>query len=154
MNIKIIKESNPEKIKAFVFNLRKYEKNFDNDLIVSKGSIEKMLKWMERVLNKKNSFLFVAKDKVNLVGYIFGWIEKRSKNYWKTNKYGYICDLFVKEEFRNRGIGKLLLRKAEDWFKDKGISKIFLDVYFDNPAKEFYRRQGYYIIDSKMVKDI
>ncbi len=113
-----------------------------------------MLEWMKRKLAKENAFLFVAEYDGKIVGYIFGWIERRSKNYWKTSKYGYICDLFVKEEYRKKGIGKALLKEAEEWFKKRGISKIFLEVYFDNPAREYYMRQGYSPIDIKMIKNI
>jgi len=154
MEFVIREEENLERIRELLFALRREELKFDEDLIVSEESIEKMLRWMGRKLKGNDAFLFVAESGNEALGYIFGWVERRSKNYWKTSKYGYICDLFVKKGCRRKGIGRALLEKAEEWFREKGISKIFLEVYFNNPAKEFYRKFGYYPLDIKMEKNL
>ncbi|MBS0287557.1 MAG: GNAT family N-acetyltransferase [Proteobacteria bacterium] len=53
--------------------------------------------------------------------------------------------LFVKEQYRGKGIGKLLLSKVEDIAKAKGAKLSHLHAFeFDN-VKEFYLRLGYEI---------
>jgi len=51
-------------------------------------------------------------------------------------QYAYITELFVREEYRSRGIGTLLMKFAEQELSKKGIKKIFLlvgDLYKKAP---------------------
>lgn len=45
---------------------------------------------------------------------------------------GYLEGIFVKEDFRNRGIGKKLLIQCEKWAKNKGCSEFASDCELDN----------------------
>ncbi len=152
--IKIREIREPVKIKHLIFSLRKYEREFDKDLKEAEETVEKLIGWMERKLKSENTFLFVAEIENKIVGYIFGWIARRSKNYWKTQKFGYICDLFVEINYHGFGIGKSLLEKAEEWFKEKGINKLCLEVYAKNPAQNFYEKMGYEKLSIHMVKEL
>lgn len=52
---------------------------------------------------------------------------------------GYIAGLFVAEDWRSRGIGGQLLKKAKSLYL-----ALALDVYEENePAVRFYRREGF-----------
>ena len=48
--------------------------------------------------------------------------------------YGFIYDIFVEEKSRGKGIGKLLLEKAEDYCRKKGYSRIALMVSTENDS--------------------
>lgn len=54
----------------------------------------------------------------------------------------YIDVLWVKEGFREKGYGSILLREVEKIAKEKGCSLIHLDT-FDFQAKDFYLKHGY-----------
>ncbi|WP_426351155.1 GNAT family N-acetyltransferase [Alloiococcus sp. CFN-8] len=56
----------------------------------------------------------------------------------------YIDALWVKEEYRNRGLGSELLKEIEKTAKEYGCHMIHLDT-FDFQRKDFYIRQGYEI---------
>jgi len=152
MNLEIKECRNAEIVKHLVYELRKLENAFDIELKDAKEITEKLVKWMNKKLKSPNTFLFVAFYKNKAIAYIFGWIEKRSKNYWKENKYGYICDLFVKKEFRRKGIGKILLEKAENWFKEKRIKSVHLEAYAENPYIGFYEKMKYKKLSIRFVK--
>lgn len=154
MKFEIKEYKNAEVVKELVYKLRKFESKFDAELKPVEEITEKLLEWMKRKLKSPNAFLFVAFSENIVIGYIFGWIEKRSKNYWKTQRYGYICDLFVKEEFRKKGIGKALIEKAEKWFKEKGIEDVHLEVYAQNPNLEFYEKLKYKEKSIRLVKNL
>lgn len=54
-----------------------------------------------------------------------------------------INDILVLPEFRGRGIGKTLLEKGLDMFRNSGIKNCFIPTGFRNQfAQEFFRRQG------------
>ncbi|ORX75708.1 acyl-CoA N-acyltransferase [Anaeromyces robustus] len=58
----------------------------------------------------------------------------------------YIAGIFVKEEWRNQGIGKQLL----NWCKEKH-SKLELKVYMKNEkAIRFYEREGFKLINESI----
>ncbi len=155
--IKIFQTRNPEIVKSLVSGLRKFENKFDADMRSDEESVEKQIEWMKRKLQSESTFLFVAireNEKQNTIGYVFGWIERRNKNYWKLTRFGYVAELFVKEEFRGMGVGRTLLEKAEKWFAEKRITKIFLDVEAENPALNFYKKLGYRELELRMVKEI
>lgn len=53
-------------------------------------------------------------------------------------------DIFVKEEFRGKGIGKFAIEKLDELMKEKGIVSMFLDVIPRNTeAIKFYKECGF-----------
>ncbi len=50
--------------------------------------------------------------------------------------------LWVDEQYRNQGIGSLLLGEVERTAREKGCHLVHLDT-FDFQAKEFYEKNGY-----------
>ena len=87
-------------------------------------------------------------------------IEKQISNFWalldQDNIIGYICfwmiepeihilNFAVKFEERNKGIGKLLLKKVIDAGINKKIENIWLEVRPSNlPARSIYKKFGFY----------
>ena len=53
----------------------------------------------------------------------------------------YIFD--IETLFPGRGIGSVLLERAEGWAREKGARKVSLRVELDNPALEWYKRRSY-----------
>jgi ribosomal protein S18 acetylase RimI-like enzyme len=56
----------------------------------------------------------------------------------------HVADLAVIDGARRRGIGTLLMKAAESWAGDRGLSVLSLDVWSTNArAMSFYRGLGY-----------
>ena len=86
-------------------------------------------------LNNKNSYFFVTKINNLVVGYVI---------LWHYNNEMTICNLAVKKEYRNQGIGKQLLNYAIEIAKNKNVSQIFLEVRTKNIiAKKLYESFGF-----------
>ena len=68
-----------------------------------------------------------------------GFIEV---SFWESvqkiipERAGYIEGWFVREELRRRGIGKALLKKAEQWTLARGCWKIFSDTDIENSISQ------------------
>ncbi len=67
-------------------------------------------------------------------------------NKYKKIKRGIIWTLGVLKEYRGKGFGKKLLRKAFNWFHSKGIERIAIHVEEDNKAAyDLYSKHGFEI---------
>jgi ribosomal protein S18 acetylase RimI-like enzyme len=109
--------------------------------------------YFENVLKEENSRVFIAENKLHkYVGHLIVGQNKGAI----TGLYScYIYDIFVEEKFRGKGIGKLLLEKAEDYCRNKGFSRIALSVTANNDsAIELYERTGYRPERIAMAKEI
>jgi len=63
----------------------------------------------------------------------------------------YVDTICVDDQFRGYGIGTTLLKEAEKIAKQKGYSRISLNVAQGNPiAKQLYKRMGY--IEQKVIQ--
>lgn len=81
------------------------------------------------------------------------------KNYFfeHTGSYIRIGALVVGENYRNRGIGKLLLTEAENWAAEVGASAILVNSAKKDEriaAYAFYQHLGYVIKSSGFVKQL
>jgi len=82
---------------------------------------------------------FVATCDGALAGFIVGAPENTGENI-----YGHICNFGVAPSFQHRGIGRLLVQRAEHQFAFELASAVQLEVRLSNtPAQRFYRKLGY-----------
>ena len=101
-----------------------------------------ILEGFEKLSKRATDRIFVAEDESHaFLGYL--WIGEGS-NMMTGLKHGYIYDIFVKEEFRGRGIGRMILKKAEGYCREKRYSRILLMVSVSNEtAIRLYHKMGF-----------
>lgn len=51
--------------------------------------------------------------------------------------------VFVKKQYRNKGIGSEMMRELENQAKKQGVEILYLEVYGVSPAVRLYERLGY-----------
>jgi ribosomal protein S18 acetylase RimI-like enzyme len=67
---------------------------------------------------------------------------------------GRITELYVDSRFRGRGVGQLLMAKAEKYLIESDCDFIKVEVFAPNTrAHDFYNRLGYQDYDIDMLKD-
>ena len=89
--------------------------------------------------------IYVAEIENKIVGFIV-----MHKEHYNDGEQIHVKELAVKKAFQGRGIGKALIKKAEDYCKTKRIKHIYLTTSKDAPAFHFYMNLGY-IPDKKAV---
>ena len=112
-----------------------------------------ILEGFEKLSKRETDKIFVAEDESHaFLGYL--WIGEGS-NMMTGLKHGYVYDVFVKEEFRGKGIGRTLLQKAESYCREKRYSRILLMVSVNNQAAmKLYDEMGFKVEQTYMAKVI
>ncbi len=130
MNFELIKATN-DNIKIankFLTQLINDEKKYDNNIN------EKCIvnSFYENFYNSANQFLYFAKVKDRYVGYIYGFVEDNGDAY--LDKVTELDAMFVEEKYRNKGIGTSLIKKFQEWSKEKEAKYIELKVCNGNES--------------------
>jgi ribosomal protein S18 acetylase RimI-like enzyme len=112
-----------------------------------------MIEVLENILKRENIETFIAEDERHRrVGHV---LVGQNSNPMIGLTIGFIYDIFVEEKFRGKGIGKLLIEKAEDYCRKKGYSRIALGVSTTNDsAIRLYNRTGFKPERMTMAKEI
>jgi len=65
----------------------------------------------------------------------------------------YIVDMWTHSAYRRRGIGRALVRAAEDWAAQRGITVLQLNVYeFNDAAARLYEAEGFETVYRGMAR--
>ncbi|MEG2869875.1 MAG: GNAT family N-acetyltransferase [Terrisporobacter sp.] len=87
----------------------------------------------------ENSKIIIAKQQEKIIGRCDISIMLSLVNCEKT---GYIDWIYTLKGYRGKGIGKKMLKGAEDYFKDRNVVYYFLITASNEQAHEFYHRQS------------
>ncbi|SRR5260221_3550370 len=118
--------------------------------LYQKGSLEKESLDTEKVKEQTSSLFdgvlkhpedqhyIVADAEGKLVGFIL--VEVSGMYVGRSS----IDDLYIQSEYRNKGIGKVLLQAAFEWLKSKGAKRVGLGVHKSNEvAIKLYKSMGF-----------
>ncbi len=110
--------------------------------LVKEKWTKQILEVFDRLSRRETDRIFVAKDEsLAFLGYL--WIGEGG-NIMTGLKHGYVYDIFVEEEFRGKGIGRILMEKAESFCRERGYSRILLMVSVSNQvAISLYDKMGF-----------
>lgn len=86
-----------------------------------------------------------------IMGCVFPYDQYDYLDY-KCPRRGEITELIVSKKVRSKGIGNLLIKKMENYFKSIGCEYIIVDVFtYNENAISFYNKNGYH---SRMITNI
>lgn len=102
--------------------------------------------------------IWFAQDNDKTIGYIMGVIwEQSEKNTLEIGHHvlGEVIELYVDENYRRKGVGKMMIDKMEEYFKDKGCDSVWVSVFASNDtARQVYRNSGFVEREIGMLKEI
>ena len=106
---------------------------------VGLSTVESMKQSLE---NNKNEIVFVAVCNEKAVGFICGQLY--SSICYSNSMQCEITELFVKENYRNKGIASMLMEQLEHEFIKNNANEIVLVTGINNlKAQKFYEKCGY-----------
>jgi ribosomal protein S18 acetylase RimI-like enzyme len=107
---------------------------------------------------KNNGVIYLAESEGRVVGLVVGIIHEQTREELLElipYKRGVVLELIVENEYREKGIGKLLMEKMESYFKQNGCSAAMVEVFFPNKnALRLYSKLGYSERDVWMTKNL
>ncbi len=91
----------------------------------------------------KLSNIYLAYDNKKIVGFVTG-IIRLSPNYIGNKKIGYLSHLFILPDYRRTGAGENLSQQLDNWFKEKNVDLVEVEVIVDNTNSiKFFNKMGY-----------
>ncbi|MCB1120124.1 MAG: GNAT family N-acetyltransferase, partial [Verrucomicrobiae bacterium] len=73
---------------------------------------------------------------------------------FNRKEFGLISDLAVKEQWRNKGLGRAIFYQIEAWFKSRGINRMELEVATTNEiSQRFWQSLGFNPCRKKLYKE-
>ncbi|MBD3318657.1 GNAT family N-acetyltransferase [Candidatus Woesearchaeota archaeon] len=110
-----------------------------------KHSKAELKKEFEEILKSKKEETFLCKDEDgSYIGFInvslrFEYIPGAT-----SSPVGYVEGIFIKEQYRKKGIAKKLIDAGEEWVKSKGCKEMGSDTELHNKTSQaFHKKLGF-----------
>jgi GNAT superfamily N-acetyltransferase len=111
-----------------------------------------------QAVSEREGKIYFAEEGQDLLGFIAGTIQAEPPGGTVQSvpaRPGWIRELYVKSEARGKGVGKLLVKTVEDYFKSKGCDCVLVGVFAPNTeARSFYSSQDYTDREITMLKPL
>lgn len=109
----------------------------------------------QSLLDDPNVGLFLALDDEAPAGLIHLVLRETTLPMLTPRRFVVVDTLIVGSEFRHRGIGRKLMRRAEQWAIEHNADNIELNVFdFNQPAIALYAEMGYEVLSRRMSKRV
>lgn len=100
--------------------------------------------YLDKFFDGKEDWICVAEEDNAVIAYLSIEVHREQETFL------YLDDLSVSEKYRGKGIGTNLIRTAEKFAVETGISTIVFHVEKSNTgAFRLYRRLGYFVLDEE-----
>lgn len=95
---------------------------------------------LQRVLASGNDVVFVAESGGELAGWIHGFLSQLLESNHRVEIGGLVVDASL----HRQGFGRELVRRVEDWARERGVTELSVRCRTTRPeAHQFYERLGY-----------
>ncbi len=102
--------------------------------------------YLESIVDDPSFCALVAEHEASVVGYLVGYSRSvgQQADFLRKSRVFWIDDLQVRDDHKQRGVGRALVQAAARHAKESGCQRIELDVYeFNENAIAFYLRLGF-----------
>ena len=128
-----------------IAQLQDFERRIDARVLPGEAVAGWYLIHLQSECAEKVGMIFVAEVEGAIAG--FAAVQARVPNEDKDEEpyeFAYISDLAVLDRYRNRGIGRALIARAEAFAREKGASWLRISVLARNEvARRLYERRGF-----------
>ncbi|MEJ5106853.1 GNAT family N-acetyltransferase [Chryseobacterium sp. MYb328] len=99
---------------------------------------------LNEFIQSSDATLIVVEDHDEIIASGYALIKNSEKDYNKFKNYAYLGFMYVKPEYRGKGINKIITDELISWAKSRDVSEVRLDVYAENEsAVKAYEKAGF-----------
>lgn len=148
-------EANIKDILHLLDELLAVHTSLDDTIRLREDYIERYKKSiLIELADKGTNYFILAYDEGLPVGFGVGK-KVMSPQMFRDGLVGYLPYIYVKSEYRNKGLGKRIVHIIEKWFADNNIKTMEVNVLESNSkAADFYIKDGYKVISKRLRKQI
>lgn len=139
-----------EEVKDLLVELEEYIITIDKDNLdhLHPEYREKMAILDLDEVNKLSGKCYLALKQDKVIGLIMGYVREYDDfDYldYRCPKSGEISELIISKEERVNGLGKVLIKRMEDYFKNIGCEYVLVDCFaYNENGQKFYEKNGYH----------
>lgn len=102
-----------------------------------------------RTIGTLPAVMLVSTDEVDtLTGFLQAGLRSHADGCDPAHPVGFVEGWFVREEYRNKGVGKALLNSAEEWARVQGCVEMASDALIENEASQHaHQALGFEVVD-------
>ncbi|HYP52699.1 MAG TPA: GNAT family N-acetyltransferase [Pyrinomonadaceae bacterium] len=132
-------------MEACFVELQEFERRLDPLLVEGASVARRYLEYMFARSAETGGAVFVAEEDGRAVGFVSVRAKVKSRGIEeREHEYAYVSDLVVLHAYRGRGLGRELLRRAEEHARAAGAKILRLGVLAANEqARGLYRASGF-----------
>ena len=148
-----------EQIKDLLVELQEHIVDIDKEgynILTNEYREEYFKKTIEEI-KKYEGKMFLYKENNEVLGLVVGLINnEETKEYdFQAPKRGRVSELIVTKKIRSKGIGKQLLDKITQYFKENNCKDILIAVFaYNEDAIRFYEKNNYHTRMIEMTRKI
>jgi aminoglycoside 6'-N-acetyltransferase I len=107
-------------------------------------SFDEELEDYKSIIDSESEICYLAKDQQKYIGFIQVGIRNDYVEGSSQLPIAYVEAVYIKPEYRKKGIAKTLFKMAEDWAKLKGLKQIASDTLTNNSTSiNFHKKIGF-----------
>ncbi|MEH7385137.1 aminoglycoside 6'-N-acetyltransferase [Bacillus sp. JJ1521] len=96
------------------------------------------------LIHDKDAVLYLVKEENETFGFAQCQLRTDYVEGTESSPVGYLEGIYVKEEYRRKGVAKQLLSACEKWAKNKGCSEFASDIELENgESLSFHLKNGF-----------
>ena len=139
---------------SFIMGAQRFERAFEADRRTDTAVAEEYFAELMSRVEKKHGQVLVAENNGRVIGWAVLLVEEGPVCVVKDQRtYGSICELYVDEDARGRGVGRDLISACELQARCLGLGHLMIGVLAGNArAKAIYAEAGYEAYHVEMRK--
>ncbi len=154
INIRQVEKEEIKNLGDMWYELASMHENIMEGYELAEDPILSWIQFIEKGTEKEGMVTLVAEKQGEIVGFVSAVLRRRPPFFSKRD-IGLILDLFVKEEYRGKGIGTTLVSAAEKWIKNNDVDIAVMTVSPSNKtALNFWEELGYDTYLEKKRKEL
>ncbi|MGH7448028.1 MAG: aminoglycoside 6'-N-acetyltransferase [Longimicrobiales bacterium] len=111
------------------------------------GTVDEHAAELPALLDSPNDCVFVAEADGRIIAFFEGRLRSHADG-CETSPVGFMEGWFVAEEWRRGGVGSALVRRFEEWARERGCRELASDTWLDNIASQrAHERLGFGEVD-------